>query len=91
MIRMFVRHAVSDFKAWKQGYDSFDDTRRGLGVRGDAVFCGAESPEDVTVWHDFDDLASARAFLDSPELASVMEKAGVTGEPQVWFCERDLP
>lgn len=91
MIRMFVRHPVADFSAWKQGYDEFEETRRRLGVRGDAVFCGAESAEDVTAWHDFDDMATARAFLDSPELATAMEKAGVTGEPQVWFCRRDLP
>ena len=91
MMRMFVRHTVSDFNEWKQGYDAFDATRRGLGVRNDAVFCGAENAEDVTIWHDFDDMAAAGAFLDSPELKSAMEQAGVAGEPQIWFCRRDLP
>lgn len=91
MVRMFVRHMVSDFGTWKRGYDAFDPTRQRLGVRGDAVFSGADDPQDVTVWHDFDDLASARAFLDSPELGEVMKSAGVVGEPQVWFVSRDLP
>ena len=72
MIRMFVRHTVSDFDAWKRGYDAFDETRRGLGVRDDAVFCGAQSQSEVTIWHDFDDMAAAQAFVDSEELAAAM-------------------
>ena len=27
MVRMFVRHDVADFDAWRQGYDAFDSTR----------------------------------------------------------------
>ena len=41
MIRMFVRHPVTDFAAWKQAYDDFDDERIGMGVAGDAVFQSA--------------------------------------------------
>ena len=29
MIRMFVRHPVGDFAAWKQAYDAFDEERKG--------------------------------------------------------------
>lgn len=91
MIRMFVRHTVTDFAEWKRGYDAFDATRQALGVRGEAVFCGAANAEDVTVWHDFDDMAAAKAFLEADDLSAAMVKAGVTGEPQIWFCRRDLP
>ena len=91
MIRMFVRQEVSDFASWKAGYDAFGATRREMGVRGDAVFCGADNANDVTVWHDFDDVAAAQAFLDSDELRSAMASAGVAGEPQIWFCSRELP
>jgi len=91
MIRMYVRHTVSDFDTWKRGYDAFDAQRRDMGVRGDAIFCGAESATDVTVWHDFDDLSAAQAFLDSQELSAAMERAGVVGEPHIWFVHRDLP
>lgn len=91
MVRMFVRHTVSDFATWKQGYDEFDAQRRSMGVRGDAVFCGADNANDVTIWHDFDDLAAAQAFLGAPGLAEAMEAAGVVSEPQVWYANRDLP
>jgi hypothetical protein len=39
----------------------------------------------VTVWHDFETLESAQAFIGSEELRAGMAEAGVTGEPQVWF------
>jgi len=91
MIRLFVRHKVSDFAAWKQGYDAFDATRRTLGVKDAAIFRGAEDPGEVTVWHDFESLAAAKSFMKSPELAAAMKRAGLAGEPQVWFADRELP
>jgi quinol monooxygenase YgiN len=88
MIRMFARHPVSNYAAWKQTYDAFDAERQKLGVRGDAVFQAAGNPNDVTVWHDFEDLAAAQAFASSERLKEVMTKAGVTGEPTVWFTRQ---
>ncbi len=91
MIRMFVRHSVADFATWKSHYDEFDAARQGLGVRAAAFFRGATDASEVTVWHDFDTLEAAQAFVDAPQLAAVMQAAGVSGEPQIWFTERDLP
>jgi hypothetical protein len=85
MVRMFVRHPVTDFAHWKQAYDDFDEERRGMGVAGDAVFQSADDPNDVTAWHDFQTLESARAFLESARLREVMAAAGVAGEPTIWF------
>lgn len=85
MIRMFVRHPVADFEAWKRGYDAFDQERRGMGVTGDAVFQAAGDPNDVTAWHDFDTLEAAQAFVGSDRLREVMAEAGVSGEPTIWF------
>ena len=85
MVRLFVRHQVQDYAQWRRGYDDFDATRQGMGVRGHAVFQGTGDPNDVTAWHDFDSLDAANAFMSSPELRSAMEGAGVVGEPQVWI------
>ncbi len=85
MIRMFVRHPVTDFATWKQAYDDFDDERKGMGVTGDAVFQSASDPNDVTAWHDFATLDEARSFAESDRLREVMTSAGVAGEPQIWF------
>lgn len=86
MVRMFARHAIADFDTWKQVYDAFDEERRGLGVRGHAVFRAVDDPNDVTAWHDFESLEEAQAFAGSDRLREVMASAGVQGEPSIWFA-----
>jgi len=88
MIRIFVRHEVSDFTTWRRLYDGFDAERRKMGVRGDAVYLGAENRNDVTVTHDFDTLQAAQAFTSSPRLREVMTAAGVVGKPTIWFTSQ---
>ena len=83
MIRMFVRHPVTDFSVWKKAYDDFDQERRGMGVIGDSVFQAADDPNDVTLWHDFETLDAAQAFMASERLREVMSGAGVAGAPRV--------
>ena len=85
MIRMFVRHQVTDFKTWKAAYDAFDAERRTLGVSGAAAFRSHDDPNEVTAWHDFETIEAARSFATSDRLKAVMEGAGVSSEPQVWF------
>lgn len=87
MIRMFVRHPVEDFAQWKKVYDDVDDMRKEMGVRDHAVFQAANDPEDVTAWHDFDDMNSARSFAESDNLRQAMDEAGVAGEPTIWFTK----
>lgn len=85
---MFVRHDVSDFGKWKQTYDGFRDTQKRLGVAAEAVYQSADNPNDVTVTHDFATLAAAQAFVQSNELRETMARAGVVGEPTIWFASR---
>ena len=88
MIRLFVRHPVASFAHWKQAYDAFDDERQGMGVVDHAVYQATGDPNDVTVFHDFQDLETAQEFVGSARLKEVMEEAGVAGEPQIWFAAR---
>jgi hypothetical protein len=85
VVRIFVRHHVADYPAWRAVYDSIDDTRAGMGVTDHAVFCSIDDERDVTAWHDFDGEGAARAFASSPVLRETMERAGVQGAPQIWF------
>ena len=87
MITMFIRHQVSDYAKWRQAYDAFADVQKRLGVRAEAVYQAANFPNDVTVTHNFDNLAAAQAFLASPELRGTMDNAGVASEPSIWFAE----
>ena len=84
-VRLFVRHEVNDYAAWRKAYNEFDKTRRKLGVTGQAVYKLSDNPNDVTVTHDFKSLDKAKAFIASPELKAAMDKAGVKSAPQVWI------
>jgi hypothetical protein len=85
MVRLFVRHTVHDYAAWRKGYDAFEPTRLKLGAKGHAVYREVADPNDVTVWHDFDSLETAKAFAGSAELKAAMKGAGVVGAPTVWM------
>ena len=87
MVRLFVRHKVSDYTAWRKVYDAFDSDRTKLGVKGHAVYQNVDDANDVTAWHDFDDLASAKAFAGSSELKTAMNGAGVVGAPTLWITK----
>ena len=88
MATLFVRHTVKDFPAWKKVYDSFDAERKGMGVTGDGVYQADGNSTDVTVYHHFDSMESAKAFAASARLKEIMSEAGVTGEPTVWFTTK---
>ena len=87
-VRIFVRHEVTDYAAWRKVYDAFNATRLKLGVIGQAVYTSIDSPNDVTVTHDFSSADKARAFASSPDLKAAMGQAGVKGAPQIWFTTR---
>jgi hypothetical protein len=89
MVRLFIRHQVREYPTWRKAYDAFDGERQSMGVRGHAVFQTIDAPNDVTVWHDFEDVATAKAFTSSERLRDVMSAAGVQGEPQLWFVTED--
>ena len=85
MVRLFVRHKVNDYAAWRKAYDGFESTRTKLGVKGHAVYRDVEDGNDVTAWHDFDNLEAAKAFAGSNELKVTMKGAGVIGAPTIWI------
>ena len=84
-VRMFIHHKVNDYTAWRKVYDGFGPTQKKLGVTAQAVYQSTDDPNDVTVTHDFKTVEAAKAFSASPELKEAMEKAGVAGEPTIWY------
>lgn len=87
MARLFVRHHVADYSKWRDGYDAFDDRRHELGVKEDGVFQAVDDPNDVTVWHEFEEPGQAAEFIQSRDLREVMQRAGVEGQPEIWITE----
>jgi len=88
MIKMFVRHTVADYAAWRRIFDDFAPTQKALGVTDKAVYQAADDANDITVTHDFATLEAAKAFVGSTELQAAMHEAGVTTAPTIWFTTR---
>ncbi len=87
MVRMFIRHSVNDYGAWREGYDAFEEHRPGFKVKGHGVYQLVGNPNDVTVFHDFETAEDAETLASSRELREAMEGAGVQGQPDIWLVE----
>jgi quinol monooxygenase YgiN len=79
MVRMFARHQVADYDAWRNVCDAFG--REALGVRAHAVYRSVRDPNDITIWHDFDDRATAESSMSSDDLREALTRAGVVRAP----------
>lgn len=88
MATLFVRHEVADFDTWMKAYDGFDAERTSMGVTGHGVYQAEGDPNDVTVYHHFETMDAAKAFMASDRLREVMKAAGVQGEPRAWFTTK---
>jgi hypothetical protein len=87
MIRLYVRHSVSDFAKWKKRYEEFDKERKNYDVVAHGVFQAVNDPKDVTVYHDFKTLESAQSLAKSEALRKAMNESGVVGTPTVWITK----
>jgi len=84
---MIVRHRVRDYQAWRPGFDEHERSRVAAGITNGRVFRGADDPNDVVVILDVADAEKARAWTQSEDLRSVMQKVGVLGAPEIHFVE----
>jgi len=57
-----ARHAVKDFDAWMEEFKGADATKKALGVIAESVHRDLDNPNMVTVYHQFADAATAKAF-----------------------------
>jgi hypothetical protein len=88
MATMFVRHTVSDYKAWRKVYDDVAPVQKAGGVTAQAVYQAADNPNDITVTHEFGSVEAAQAFAKGDELKKAMQRAGVVGAPTIWFANK---
>jgi hypothetical protein len=87
---VIVRHEVSDYAAWKRGFDGHADARARAGIVGHAVNVSAEHPNVVVAYLQAESLDALRAFASAPDLKEVMKAAGVIGAPDISFVNGDV-
>lgn len=86
MSYILVQHSVEDYDKWKTVFDE-EEARQAAGSKGGIVFRNADDPNQITVLIEWDNLDSARAFSGSDDLREDMQRAGVTGPPNVYFLD----
>ena len=87
MASMLVQHKVKDYSVWKKVYDSVYDLRKSNGELSDRIFRDASDPNNLTIMFGWDSLEHAQKYAQSPELKAAMQKAGVEGQPKIFFLK----
>ena len=85
MYNMLVHHQVKNFAEWKKVFDSVVDLRKRSGELSANIYRSESDPNDITAIFKWDSLANAHKYAQSPELKAAMEKAGVEGQPSIFF------
>ncbi len=83
-----IRHKVADYLSWKFVFVEHAGARKVTGSRGGTLFRSADDPNEVVILMEWDDLANARAFIASPDLAETMLRAGVVGAPEIVYLDK---
>ena len=86
-MHMLVRHKVADFAKWKPVYDDHLPARQKAGLKEVHLLRNIENPNEVILLFSVEDPDKAKAFAASDDLRQVMQTAGVTDKPDVYFLE----
>ena len=88
MAYIYVRHRVENYARWREGFDTHAAARQAGGATDEVyVMRNVDDPNDLTIILGWSDLENARAFTQSASLKESMQKAGVTGQPEIRFLE----
>jgi len=84
---MMIIKSVKDYDKWKSSFDEHENMRKSMGSRGASVLRNKNVPEQVVVIIEWEDMKSAKKFVETEDLILTMEKAGVIGLPAVYYLE----
>ena len=85
MAHLAIRHSVSDYDAWKRIFDEFAPQRRAGGEISYQIYHVDGDRNHIIVLMEWDTMDKCRTFFASDELRETMGKAGVQGEPTIFF------
>lgn len=77
MNHVLILHAVKDYAAWKLVFDDAAAIRKAAGERSYTVLRDARDPNKIIHFAEWDSLANAKAFFESPRLVEIRRVAGV--------------
>ena len=85
MAKVIVQHQVADYDAWLPVFIEHGEVRRQYGATGHTVTRSATDPNSIVIVNEFATLEGAKGFSTDATLPSVMARAGVSSQPQVWI------
>ena len=85
---MFIKHKVANYAKWKPVYDADSNIRLANGLHDHIVARGDQDSNMVMVIFYMDDVTKAKTLAADPRLKEVMQKAGVTGAPEIDYVHR---
>lgn len=87
MTYMMIIKSIRDYDKWKAIFDEYENTRKTMGSKGASVLRNKNVPDQVVVILEWEDMESAKKFIESEDLNLIMEKSGVIGLPAVYYLE----
>ena len=88
MIPIIIRHKVKDYSTWKSAFDSFAEYRKTSGEKSYRILHPSTDPNDLVLFFEWESTEKAETFLQSSELRTTMERAGVAESPKVEFLNQ---
>ena len=85
MAKVILNHPVSDYDTWRPIFDADAPRREAAGMSNVVVLRDADDPNSIWLVGDGDP-GKVNEMMQDPDLAAVMQAAGVTGPPQVYFA-----
>ena len=85
MAYVMVRHKVGDFGRWKAMFDGAVEMRKNGGEKSSRIFQAADDDGHIVGLFEWDSVDRAREFFGGAELKDAMQKAGVSGAPDILF------
>ena len=85
MIYVLVRFSVENLAKWKQVFEEAAELRKNFGSKGVRAFSKADSPNEVIILGEYEDMERARQLFQSQEFRDATKRAGVMGPPDVTF------
>jgi hypothetical protein len=82
MVKTMLAHEVKNFAEWKKGFDADASNRAEMGINITGVYQSCDNPNEVVVFAEVPSMEAIHAFLENPDVAESMQKAGVMGQPE---------
>ena len=90
MAYVLVRISVEDVATWMPVFEQATAIRKNSGSKGVQALTNVDSPNEVLIFGEYEDVEKARQMFQSQELRDAMQRAGVKGPPQLTFMNEIL-